>query len=149
MASKIAQDSPTWLQLAHNMPPRVSSTAPKTAPSGQGASHGGPREAKIPQKTLDTSMCFAFSPFRFRRALEASRSLQDGPRRPQERPRRAPRRPQERPRAPQEGPKRSPRCSFEGPDGGTEKESAPFLIDGPKRAPEGSQEGPKRPPGGP
>ena len=29
MASKIAQDSPTWLQLAHNMRPRGSSTAPR------------------------------------------------------------------------------------------------------------------------
>ena len=28
MASKIAQDSPTWLQLAHNMRPRGPSTAP-------------------------------------------------------------------------------------------------------------------------
>ena len=29
IASKIGQDSPTWLQLAHNMPPRGSNTAPR------------------------------------------------------------------------------------------------------------------------
>ena len=29
MASKIAQDSPTWLKIAHNMPPRGSKTAPR------------------------------------------------------------------------------------------------------------------------
>ena len=27
MASKIAQDNPTWLKIAHNMPPRGSKTA--------------------------------------------------------------------------------------------------------------------------
>ena len=27
MASKIAQDSPTWIKIAHNMPPRGSKTA--------------------------------------------------------------------------------------------------------------------------
>ena len=29
MASKIAQDSPTWLKIAHHMPPRGSNTASK------------------------------------------------------------------------------------------------------------------------
>ena len=29
IASKIAQESPTWLKIAHNMPPRGSNTAPK------------------------------------------------------------------------------------------------------------------------
>ena len=52
---------------------------------------------------------FDFSHSRFRFAFEASRWLQDGPRRPQERPKRGPRRPQERQRAPQERSKRAPR----------------------------------------
>eukprot|EP00959_Pyramimonas_sp_CCMP1952_P375429 7863204-Pyramimonas_sp.AAC.1 len=66
----------------------------KTAPTGQRAPPGGPKEAK----TLGNSMCLAFSPFRFRWPSEASRWFQDGPRGLQEWLQRAPRRPQERPK---------------------------------------------------
>ena len=115
----------------------------KTASRGQGASQGGPREAKILQKPGKKHMCFAFSPFRFRWALEASRWLQDGPRRPQERPKRGPRRPQERPRAPQDRPKRR----FFGPRGGDRNKRRPlFFIDGLQDGPREAQEGPLRAP---
>ena len=75
-------------------------------------------------------MFFAFSLFRLRWALEASRWPQDGPRRPQERPTGGPRRPHERPRAPQERPNRAPRDDFSASDGRTENENHPFLIEG-------------------
>ena len=95
-------------------------------------------------------MFLASSPFRFRWASEASRWLQDGPRGPQEEPKRAPRGPQERPRAPQEGPKSAPRGPFEGPDGGTLFESTLFFDRWPPRwpqeAPRRPQEASKRPP---
>eukprot|EP00959_Pyramimonas_sp_CCMP1952_P037757 790428-Pyramimonas_sp.AAC.1 len=67
-----------------------------------------PPKAPNPSKTYGQSMICAFSPFRFRRASEASSWPQDYPR-PQEGPKRPPRRPQERPRTLQEGPKSAPR----------------------------------------
>ena len=112
MASKIAQYSPTWLQLAHNMRPRGSNTAPRRLQVAKEPPKEAP-ERPTSFKHLGKPMLFAFSPFRFRWALEASRWLQDGPktaprasksapRGPQEGPKRAPRQPQERPRALQE-----------------------------------------------
>eukprot|EP00959_Pyramimonas_sp_CCMP1952_P266924 5580593-Pyramimonas_sp.AAC.1 len=58
-------------------------------------------------------MFLVVSPFRFRWPSKASRWLQDGPRGPHKRPKRAPRRPQDgpktAPRALQERPKSAPR----------------------------------------
>eukprot|EP00959_Pyramimonas_sp_CCMP1952_P244311 5106896-Pyramimonas_sp.AAC.1 len=54
----------------------------------------------------------AVSPCRFRWPSEVSRWLQNGPREPQEGPKRSPRRPQERPRALQLRPKRDPKSRF-------------------------------------
>ena len=142
MASKIAQDSPTWLQLAHNMRPRGSSTAPRRLQVVKEHSKEALEKPKS-FKNIGKPMCFAFSPFRFRWALEASRWLQDGPRRPHERPKTAPRRPQERPRAPQEGPKKR----FCGPrKGGLTKITPPFFDRWPPRWPKRRPGGPKRPP---
>ena len=105
MASKMAQDSPTWLKIAHNLPPRGSKTASRRLQVVKEPPKETP-ERPNSFKNLRKSFFLASSLFRFRWASEASRWLQDGPRGPQEGPKRAPRRPQERPRAPQEGPKR-------------------------------------------
>ena len=156
MASKIAQDSPTWLQLARNMPPRASGTAPRRPQVGKEPSKEALETPKS-FKNIGKPMFFAFSPFRSRWALEASRWLQDGPRGPQEGARRAPRRPQERPGPPQELPKRAPGGSFSGPDGGRQLRHPPFFDRWPqeglqrikyglKRAPRAPTDGPKRAP---
>ena len=104
MASKIAQDSPTWLQLAHNMRPRGSGTAPRRLQVVKEPSKEALERPKSFKNIGKKTMFFAFSLFRFRWALEASRWPQDGPREPQEGPKRAPRL--------QERPKRAPRRSF-------------------------------------
>ena len=89
-------------------------------------------------------MCLAFSPFRFRWALEASRWPQGGPREPQDGPKRGPRRAQERPRTPQERPKRAPRGDFSGPDGGALISARPCFDRSPPRWPKAtSQASPK------
>ena len=148
MASKIAQDSPTCLKIAHNMPPRGSKTTLRRLQVAKEPPKEAPEKPKS-FKHRRKSMFLAFSPFRFRGASEASRWLQDDPRDPQEGPKRVPRGAQERPRAPQERPKRAPRGPFEGPDGGTEKGSTSFLIDGlqdgPKRAPKAPKKAPREP----
>eukprot|EP00959_Pyramimonas_sp_CCMP1952_P015976 337861-Pyramimonas_sp.AAC.1 len=67
----------------------------KTALRGLRDFHGVPQEAKTLQNIQET-IIDVFSHFRSRRPSEASKWLQDGPKGPQERPKRAPRRPQER-----------------------------------------------------
>ena len=107
MASKIAQDSPTCLKIAHNMPPRGSKTTLRRLQVAKEPPKEAPEKPKS-FKHRRKSMFLAFSPFRFRGASEASRWLQDDPRDPQEGPKRVPRGAQERPRAPQERPKSDP-----------------------------------------
>ena len=94
MASKIAQYSPTWLQLAHNMRPRGSNTAPRRLQVAKKLPKEAP-ERPTSFKHLGKPMLFAFSPFRFRWALEASRWLQDGPKTASRASKSAPRGPQE------------------------------------------------------
>ena len=65
------------------------------------------------------------------RPQEGSKMAQEGG------PKRGPRLPQDGPKSAQERPKSAPSGSFEGFDGGTLKESTPFLIDG-------LQDGPKK-----
>ena len=101
MASKFARWSKGLNDLHHAS--KGLHGAPKTVPSGLGASRRRPPEARILQTCC--SMTFAFSPFRFRWAFEVSRWPQDGPREPQEGPKTAPRAPKSAPRAGQESPR--------------------------------------------
>jgi len=148
--------------------PRRSKIAPRRLQVACKHPQESTEEAKIAPKPKENQCVFPFSPFRFRWPPEASRWLQDGPRGPQERPKRVPRRPQERPRTLQERAKRSPRGDFGSSKGGPLIKAHPSLIDilqdgpkrafkafkkaarwpqdGPKRAPRGLQEAPRRPP---
>ena len=97
-AYKIAQDS------SQHASKRLQDR-PKTALSGQGASQGGPREAKIFQPPNE-NQCFWPS------RLFASDGLlrpQDGSKMGQEGPKRGPRGPQDGPKSAQERPKSAPR----------------------------------------
>ena len=108
MASKIAQDSLKWFKIIFNPPPRAHKTSPGRLQVPSELSKEASKRSNSFKTIIMVYNVFAFSPFRVRWALEASRWLQDGPRGPQEGPRRAPRRPQERP-------KRTPRGEFSGP----------------------------------
>ena len=90
-------------------------------------------------------MCFAFSPFRIRLTSEASKWLHDGPRRPQEGPKKASRGAQENPkrgpRKPEERPKKASRGAQEGPGGAqTRPKNAPI---GPQHAHSRAPENPR------
>eukprot|EP00959_Pyramimonas_sp_CCMP1952_P217043 4539283-Pyramimonas_sp.AAC.1 len=113
MASKITQDSPTWLTIAINIPPRCSQQGHKTDPTVVGDPSGFLGEAEILQNRLDVS------PFRFRCAFEASAWPQDGPIELQEGPERPSSLPQARPRSPPWGPNSAPRCYDDGYSGGS------------------------------
>eukprot|EP00959_Pyramimonas_sp_CCMP1952_P078639 1643690-Pyramimonas_sp.AAC.1 len=68
-------------KIVSDMPPRGSKTAPngpKTVPSALRALRRSPRGPNL-SKTNRRHMCVAFSPFRFRWALEASSWPQEGP----------------------------------------------------------------------
>ena len=101
-----------------------------------------PKRPKSFKQIQGKSLFFAFSPFRFRWPSEASRWLQDGPRGPQEGPKRAPRWPQERPRAPQDRLKRDPRGDLRRSRGAKLIGSTLFFDRSPPRWP---QEAPGRP----
>ena len=89
--SKMAQDSPIWPSRWHKIAndgsrwpptcPKRPQDGPKTVPSGHGAFQGYCREVKIIEKLIGVSMSAAFSPCRFRWDSEASRWLQESPKR--------------------------------------------------------------------
>ena len=137
MASNIAQHSLNMAQDSSQHASKRLQHRPNADSSDQGAS---PSQLKGNQCALPSRLF----------ASDGLLGPQDGSKIPQEGPRRGPGWPQECPKAPQERPKRGPRGSFEGPDGGTLKESTRFLIDGlqdcPRtgsRPPRGPQESPK------
>ena len=116
MASKMAHATSRWVKIASDIPPRGPKTAPRRIQVPFEPSTA-PSKMPKPFKSLGKIMCFAFSPFRFRWALEASRWPQDGPREPQEGPKKA----QDGPKIAQEAPKSAPRrpqdAVFEPPRG--------------------------------
>ena len=143
----------TQIALPAPLPGGVLQGRPLAYPPNNPTPKEVPEKPKSFKHFRKSNVFVAFSPFRFRWALEASSWLQDGPRRPQERPKRGPRRPQERPRAPQERPKRAPRGDFSGPEGAIEISAALFFDRWPprwpKRGPRGAPEGPKTAPRAP
>eukprot|EP00959_Pyramimonas_sp_CCMP1952_P460796 9480480-Pyramimonas_sp.AAC.1 len=99
MASKIAEDSPTWQNIACNRPPRGFKIPPRRLQEAKRPPNDALGEANKGPETI-SDLCFCL-PHRFF-ASEASRWLRDGPRDPREGSKRGPRRPQERPGPPQE-----------------------------------------------
>ena len=102
MASKIAQDSPTWFKIVFNPPPR----ALKTAPGRLQVPSELPKEALKRQKSFKHIVCFSMVLPSCRFAFDGLLRPQDGSKMAQEGPKRGPRRPQEGPKSAQEGPKR-------------------------------------------
>ena len=97
MASKIAQDSPTWFKIVFKQLPRALKIAPRRLQAPSGPPKEAPKKPKSFKKQCVFSMFFAFPPFHVRWALEASRWLQDGPRGPQDGPKSAQERPKRAP----------------------------------------------------
>ena len=102
MASKIAQDSPTWFEIVFNSPPR----ALKIAPGRLQVPSEPPQEAsKMPKTFKNIVFLQCFLHYR----LFASDGLlmpQDGSKMPQRGPQDGPRRPQYGPKSAQERPNR-------------------------------------------
>ena len=148
MASKIAQDSRTWFNIANDMPPRRSKTAlirlhmakepPKEAPER-------PTSFKHLKQINDFCLLVFF-------ASDGLLRPQDGSKMAQETPKSGPRMPQDGPTSAQVRPKSAPRGPFEGPDGGTLKGPTLFFDrwppilpqEAPRNARRALQEGPKK-----
>ena len=129
----------------------------KTASRGQGASQGGPREAKILQKPKEEQCCWASPLF----ASDGLLRPQDGSKMAQEGPKRGPRGPPNCPKRCQERSRRAPRGDFRCSGGARLirdppcfdripprclKESLRGFKISHKRAPRSPQDAPKRPP---
>ena len=105
MASKMAQDSPTWLKIAHNLPPRGSKTASRRLQVVKEPPKETP-ERPNSFKNLRKSFFLASSLFRFRWASEASTWLKIAHNLPPRGSKTASRRLQEAKEPPKEAPER-------------------------------------------
>ena len=151
----MAPRAPRRLPRAPQERPKRAPGGPKRRPKGLQEAPKKPPRGNNPSKTYGEIHAFCFLVFSLPMAIEASRWLQDGPRGPQERPKRAPRRPQERPRALQERLKRGPRGDSRHSRGAALIKAPPSLIyllqDGPKsasKAPKSAPRGPQEAPRG-
>ena len=113
MASKIAQDGPSWTKMGSNMPPRDSQTAPRGLQAAMGPSMDTPERPKSLKSLIwktqiyNVSLCVAFSLLvSFRGLKTPPRSLKGPPEEAQKGPKTAPNVPKSTPRAPQQGPQK-------------------------------------------
>ena len=113
MASKIAQDIPTWLKVADDMPPRGSKTAPGRLQVAKELPKEAPERPKSfkHQKEIIVFGLLAFS------LLMGFRGLRMGPRSPERAPRGVKKASKTAPKPPQERPKTALIGNWPGSDG--------------------------------